>query len=216
MRWEPAKPSKMALPSDYELARMCEDAYTGGWRWVSPGHTRALDRHASTGHRVVAFEGTTLDGLAILRDIRILPKLTLRLGAIPFGAYDGVASIIERVMVDCADDLRAGNLIFTGHSLGGQEAEVATAWCVSEGYTPAALVTFEPSRAGLWKLARLVSRVPVARWYDNGSPVPDVPLPYWHPCRRVDLNPRAPVPLIEYHQIARIASAVQALERKIP
>ena len=166
----------MTLPKPSEAAAIAAKAYVGPWTWVSPGHTRAIDVWLDD-YRCVAFEGTTRDGLAILRDIRFLPWID-RAGIGPAGFVKGLGYVIEQIIADTIDDAKAGRLLFIGHSLGGALALRCAAYFVALGYPPAGVFAFESPRCGGRKLRKLLRCVPTVATADGNDPVVRVPCFY--------------------------------------
>ncbi len=197
--------------SDLRLVELAAEAYSPPWTWISDGHVRAR-RFDEGGYVIVAFPGTVKNGLDILRDIRFAPWWHHRVGVCPAGALKGVQNIIDALLLDLAEPIKAGRLILIGHSLGGQEALIAAGWLVSLGYPPAAVVAFDPPRAGMWKLRRLVAKISEARYYWNGDdPVPRDPPVYLHPARGLHVgDQRGLKQAIADHRIAAIAAAMKA------
>lgn len=189
----------MNLPKPSEAAEIAAQAYQGPWRWESPGHTRAIDARLGD-YRCVAFEGTTKDGLAILRDVRFLPWID-RAGIGPAGFVKGLAYVIEQIIADTIEDAKAGRLLFIGHSLGGALALRCAAYFVALGYPPAGVFAFEPPRCGGRRLRKLLRQIPafvssdgndpvtrVPCWgYEIGAPVTQIGIKQWDPfrCHRI-------------------------------
>ena len=207
------------LPKPSEAARLAKDAYAGPWRWQSAGHVRATDRELG-GYRFVTFEGTTLDGLAIVRDIRFLPWADAG-GIGPIGAIKGVQSVAEPMIFDLADDLKPsaefphGRVAFNGHSLGAALALRLAALFAALGHPPAAVYALEPYRCLWLKGRRLLRRVPfVFACADGNDPVPGVEWPYllWPyrlPERMARIGSRGVDPLYR-HRIDTVIADLEA------
>ena len=195
--------------SDLRLCQLAAQAYAGPWKWTSPGDTRVI-RVEEDGYVVAGFEGTTLDGWAIVRDLRFAPWWHPRVGVVPSGALKGVQSVIDQILIDDGEAIRAGRFGVVGHSLGGQLAFVMAGWLVSLGYPPAFVAAFDPSRAGWWKLRHLIRKVPRAFYTWHGSdPVPKAWPMYLHPARRMTLGKRRGLLCsIADHRIAAIEASL--------
>lgn len=162
--------------SDVRLAELAAQAYVGPWDWVTDGHLRAR-RFDEDGYVVVAIEGTTLDGFAIVRDMRPFPWWHPTVGFCPAGPLKGALGLVLLLLRDLADDLKAGRVILDGHSLGGQVAFLVGGILVAIGRVPAAIAAFDPPRSGLWKLRRLIGQVPYAFYTRHGVDI----VPWWFP-----------------------------------
>ncbi|MGH6967665.1 MAG: lipase family protein [Stellaceae bacterium] len=196
------------LPPDSKLAELAEDAYSPPYTWTGPGDERAKLTKVGD-YYCVANQGTTKDGLSILRDLRACPWWNQYTGVSPAGFLKGALGMIDAMIFDLAEHARAGRVIFIGHSLGGAMGNIEGGIFTALGHPPAAVVTFEPARSGFWRLRRLLRQVPYAVYYDNGSQVPDVPPVYRHPTRRRFIGPPGIDPLdelgrIKLHRIAFI------------
>ena len=162
----------MPLPKPSEAAECAADAYHGPWKWVAPG-VRACDFRIGDWH-VLAFEGTTLNGWQILRDIRFLPWWDSKCGFGPIGFTKGVLAIIEDLLNDLLEDAKAGRLIIVGHSLGGSLALRTAGHFRALGHR-VPVYAFEPARCGLWKLKRLIGDELTFISFDGDDPVPCLP-----------------------------------------
>lgn len=194
------------LPKPSEAALVAQAAYVGPWRWTAPG-VRAMD--ATLGDwRVISYEGTTKDGLQILRDIRFVPWWDRHAGFGPVGFVKGVFTVIEDLVADCIDDAKAGKLIIVGHSLGGSLALRTAGHFRALGYK-VPVFAIEPARCCLRKLGKLLSDVPVFISVDANDPVPDVPFFYCHPAPVTKIGHDSFDPL-ERHRIATVIADLKA------
>lgn len=195
------------LPKPSEAAQIAAASYVGPWRWESPGHTRAIDATLG-GYRCCAFEGTTRDGLAILRDIRFVPWID-RAGIGPAGFVKGLGWVIEQIIADTIDDAKAGRLLFIGHSLGAALALRCAAYFVSLGYPPAGVYAFEPPRCGGARLRKLLRQIPTFITRDGNDPVTQVPCLYSLPAPVTKIG----LPKLDPFRCHRIAVVTEDLEQ---
>lgn len=167
-------------PADF--ARLCRLAYDEAPTWAAGGTEARLTIEANN-VTVVAFRGTTFDGLDIIKDLRALPWWSRELGCwVHAGFLKGVRGIWP-LMADTLADVR-GPLILTGHSKGGAEAAVCAAFMkqilrrgLVQGRPPTMLVTFGCPRVGFPDFCRITRGIPGERFVNGTDIVPTVPPP---------------------------------------
>lgn len=152
------------------LAQICERSYQYTTQQFSNGTEVLIEGD------VIAFRGTEFDRKDILRDLRAVPWHDPNLGWCHSGFLKGVRG-------ECWEWL-AGQItektIFTGHSLGGAETDIAGGMAVAIlGIHPQAIVTFGAPRAGYARLGRILKGVPHLRYVHGNDCVPSHPWPLW-------------------------------------
>ncbi len=165
------------------LAEQCARTYTQKPAIEADG-VELLIEEDNHDNLVVAFRGTTFDGLDIIRDIRALPWWSTSLQTwCHRGFLKGAASIfgpllrelnLEDALPGAPSGSRPG-YILTGHSKGGAEATLVAAALVRAGCPPRALVTFGAPLAGGSGLRRWLRNVSGHRVMNRGDPIPSVP-----------------------------------------
>lgn len=164
------------------LARLCREAYREPPTFEAGGTEARLTIEAH-GVTVVAFRGTTFDGLDIIKDLRTMPWWSRELGCwVHAGFLKGVRGVWP-LMADALAQIQ-GPLILTGHSKGAAEAAVCAAFMkkllrrgMMQGTAPTMLVTFGAPRVGFPGFCRITAGIPGERYVNGIDIVPTLPPP---------------------------------------
>lgn len=165
-----------------DLARRCREAYDEAPTFEAGGTEARLTIEANN-VTVVAFRGTTFDGLDIIKDLRALPWWARELGCwVHAGFLKGVRGIWPQMAGPLAQV--QGPLILTGHSKGAAEAAVCAAMMkkllrrgLARGRSPTMLVTFGAPRVGFPGFCDITKNIPGERYVNGIDIVPSVPPP---------------------------------------
>lgn len=169
----------MIIPAK-KLARLCLEAYEHSN--FEAGGTEVLIK-AVRKTSVLAFRGTTFDGLDILDDIRAMPWWSREVGAfVHRGFLTGVRDVWPLLPVG---EPGARPIVLTGHSKGGAEAILFGAMLTCLNLAPVQIETFGAPRVGLFGvLGKILKEVPGKRHRLGDDIVPTFPhrfpLPYRH------------------------------------
>lgn len=165
-----------------DLARRCREAYDAPPTFEAGGTEARLTIEANN-VTVVAFRGTTFDGLDIIKDLRAMPWWSRELGCwVHAGFLKGVRRIWP-LMTDTLAQIQ-GPLILTGHSKGAAEAAVCAAFMkrllrhgLVQGKPPTMLVTFGAPRVGFPGFCNITRGIPGERYVNGIDIVTTLPLP---------------------------------------
>ncbi len=192
------------------LARLCRAAYDmpdDHPDLLKVGDLEALVQRS--GRRLdLCFRGTTLcrGSHDILMDIWGYRWPWEEVGCL---AHRGGVHMISRAAAELwravAD--HEGELVLSGHSLGGLLAELFGLWCVRFGRKPSEIVTFGAPRPGGSDVRQALEGVAVTHYRMARDPVPDMPpWPTWH----------HPGKVIRLGQPSQLPSALRALTVFLP
>jgi predicted lipase len=161
-----------------KLARLSGQAYDQ--HTFAAGGTEVLMKTVRK-HTVMAFRGTTLDGLDILDDLRAYPWWSKEIrGFVHRGFLSGVRDIWSHLPIGGPNPM---SVVLTGHSKGGAEAILFGAMLCALKIPPVQIETFGAPRVGFTGLGRLLKNIPGKRWRLGADIVPTRPLPFPFPYR---------------------------------
>lgn len=192
---------------DLDLAKLASAAYDPTPTW-SGADVFAYATAVDAATTVVAFRGSlTIDDWA--HDFDALPKHDPDLGFCHQGFLDNVRSVAAPIM----QAMLGRQVIVTGHSKGGAEAQLLAALFVKAGRPPLQLSTFGAPRIealGNYTVTALLEAVAGVDYRHRDDPVPDVPLGFNHPRSVFQLQPpRLEIAVIADHFISSYITALQ-------
>lgn len=160
--------------SDNRLCEMCEESYGRNAHITGLGiNLEVIDEDD---FRVYVFRGS-MSRADWYRDLTVVPQFHGQLGTVHAGFLRSVESI-------WADTPAEGNIIITGHSLGGAQALLLGALFVAGGRPPKKITTFGSPSVGFKfanKLATLLLSIPGFDYRNADDPVPTILSLYEHP-----------------------------------
>lgn len=164
---------------------------------------------------LIAFRGTTFDGVDIIRDLRGLPRPSSDIGGLAHSGFlHGAVPLYKRLRAEVMlQQVNNRRIILTGHSKGGAEAVIFAALMCKDNSPPDGLVTFGAPRVLMGGLADEVSRIPGYRYVFANDIVPSVPtFPYFHDRDATILGPNGRSWWRRSIRDHRIRNYVEALE----
>lgn len=161
------------------------------------------------GSLVVAVRGTVPTSYANwIRDINAVPSHE---HPVLGWCHSGFLNAADDLMPLLGPHIAGRRVLLTGHSLGGAVAILIGGLLQAAGTPPAAVVVFEPPRAGMEKLAGLLATVDGTIYRFGDDPVPEVPCwPYKHPWQPVTAIGHSMPDPISCHDIAGVIAWLQA------
>lgn len=184
------------MATDYHCAAASAAAYDATDFAASGCEIRLVE---DEDYLLIAFRGTTFDGLDILRDLRGIPWTSPSLGfAVHSGFLHGAIAIYPALKPRLVKEQAAGRRIFlTGHSKGGAEAVLIAALMARSPdlAPPDRLVTFGAPRVGFSGLSDIVADIPGRRYVFENDWIPRLPVwPFSHDRKIAKLAPPGRVP----------------------
>ena len=158
--------SKKRLISHQDLSIICAESY------ASVDFEEANIEVVVRENSVFAFRGTD-EAKDVVRDLRILPWWINELGWVPAGFAKASRSLATKVLSECmARDIDSGEIILTGHSLGGAVAMLVGAFLVRDEVKVREIVAYGAPRCGRLKI---LDQTPVTLYRNGKDLVPMVP-----------------------------------------
>jgi triacylglycerol lipase len=190
--------------TDARLAELCAETYDGNpMTFETEGvHFRIT---VEDNQNVIAFRGSA-NVMDWLRDFDVLSRDITKLGALQAGFQLDASQAWARIPDD--------NVILTGHSKGGADAQVIAGMLCAAGLPPLKLTTFGAPRI-CWTstdaICALLLKVPGSDYRNQSDPVPLLPVDFYHPRDVAQLGDGAEPLDAGDHDIALYVAAVGAL-----